>query len=145
MSHRSIGIILAILTLAQLVAVRSLFAEIDTAQKLLDEFARPSVIGIGAFIVVGLVASALAFFRLTGWRVAVLVTVGLYVWAIWYPDFLHLVVKYGLWATVSGILDQARAGGTLVAVLLHKVLYPLGFLAMGLASLWDFKGGGRGD
>lgn len=145
MNHRVIGIVLAVLVLAQLLAVRSQIADIDTAQKLLDEFARPSVLGIGIFIVAGLAASLMAFFRLTGWRIGVLVAVGLYVWAIWYPEFLRLVVKYGLWTTVSGIFDQARAGGTLVTALLDKVLYPIGFLGVGLATLWDFKGGGRGD
>lgn len=143
--QRIIGIVLFALTLAQLLHVQSEFVEIDTAKKLLDEFADPSVIGSGAFIVTGFVAAVMAFFRIGGWRIGVLVAVGLYVWAVWYPEFLRLVFKYGPWSVVSGIFDQARAGGTLGAVLLHKILYPLGFLGLLVATLWDFKFGGDDD
>ena len=143
--RRIIGVVLFVLTLAQLFHAQSHFVAIDSAKKLLDEFADPSVIGLGVFIVSGLVAGVMAFFRIGGWRIGVLVAVGLYVWAVWYPDFLRLVFKYGLWTVVSGIVDQARAGGTLGAVLLHKVLYPLGFLGLLAATLWDLKSGGDGD
>lgn len=143
--HRIIGVVLCALTLAQLFHVQSQFVEIDTAEKLLEEYADPTVIGIGLFIVAGLVASLMAFFRIGGWRIGVLVAVGLYVWTIWYPDFLRLVFKYGLWTVISGIYDQARAAGTAGVVLLHKVLYPLGFLALVVATLWDRGSGGDGD
>lgn len=143
--QRIIGVVLFALTLAQLFHVQSLFVEIDTAKKLLEEYADPTVIGLGVFIVSGLVGGVMAFFRVRGWRIGVLVAVGLYVWAVWYPDFLRLVFKYGVWAVVSGIFDQARAAGTLGMVLLHKVLYPLGFLALLAVTLWDFKSGGGVD
>lgn len=140
--NRIIGVVLCALMLAQLFHAQSDFAKIDTAEKLLEEYASPTVIGVGLFIVAGLVASAMAFFRLGGWRIGVLVTVGLYVWAVWYPDFLRLVFKYGAWTVVSGIAEQAWAAGTMGVVLLHKVLYPLGFFAVAIAALWDFKSGG---
>jgi len=143
--QRIIGVVLFALTLAQLLHVKSQFVEIDTAKKLLEEFADPTIIGLGVFIVSGLVAGLMAFFRIRGWRIGVLVAVGLYVWAVWYPDFLRLVFKYDAWTVVSGIFEQARAAGTLGMVLLHKVLYPLGFLVLLVATLWDFKSGGGGD
>jgi len=139
--QRIIGVVLFALTLVQLFRVQSQFVEIDTARRLLEEYADPTVIGLGVFIVSGFVGGVMAFFRIRGWRIGVLVTVGLYVWAVWYPDFLRLVFKYGAWAVVSGVFDQARAAGTLGMVLLHKVLYPLGFLALLAATLWDFKSG----
>lgn len=128
--------------LGQLLHVQSEFTEIDTPEKLIEEYASPTVVGIGIFIVAGFVASVLAFFRLGGWRIGVLVAVGLYVWAVWYPDFLRLVLKYGAWTVVSGLFEQARAAGTMGVVLLHKVLYPLGFLAVGMAAAWDLRSGG---
>jgi len=143
--RRVIGVVLFALTLAQVFHVQSQFVEIDTAKKLLEEFAHPSVIGLGVFIVSGFVGGVMAFFRVRGWRIGVLVAVGLYVWAVWYPDFLRLVFKYGAWTMVSGIFEQARAAGTLGVVLLHKVLYPLGFLALLAVTLWDFKSGGGVD
>lgn len=143
--HRIIGIALCVLVLAQFFHAQAEFARIDTAEKLIEEYASPSVVGIGIFIVAGFVAGVMAYFRLGGWRVAVLVTVGLYVWAVWYPDFLRLVFKYGAWTVISGIFDQARAAGTLGVVLLHKVLYPLGFLGLAVATLLDFGTGSRAD
>ena len=71
--------------------------------------------------------------------------IGLYVWAIWHPDFLRLVFKYGASTVIVGIYDQARAAGTLGTVLLHNVLYPLGFAGVLLATLWDFKSAGGSD
>ena len=140
--HRIIGIVLFALVLAQLLHAQSVFAEIDTAKKLLEEYASPTVAGLGIFIVAGLVAGVMAFFRLGGWRIAILVAVGLYVWAVWYPDFLRLVVKYGAWTVVSGIFEQARSAGTMGTVLLHKVLYPLAFLGVATGTLLDFRSGG---
>ena len=132
------------LVLAQLVHAQSDFAAIDTPEELLEEYASPTVMALGIFIVAGLVAGVMAFFRLGGWRIGVLVTVGLYVWAVWYPDFLRLVFKYGAWTVISGIFDQARSAGTMGVVLLHKVLYPLGFFIVAGLTLWDFRSG-RGD
>jgi hypothetical protein len=143
--QRIIGVVLFALTLAQLFHAQSQFVEIDTAKKLLEEYADPTVIGIGMFILTGFVAGVMAFFRIGGWRIGVLVAVALYVWAVWYPEFLRLVFKYGLWAVLSGIFDQARLAGTLGSVVLHKVLYPLGFLALFVATLWDLRSGGDGD
>ena len=137
-----IGIVLCVLVLAQLLHAQSDFAEIDTAKKLLEEYASPTVAGLAVFIIGGLVAGVMAFFRLRGWRIAVLVAVGLYVWAVWYPDFLRLVVKYCAWTVVSGIFEQARSAGTMGTVLLHKVLYPLAFLGVATATLLDFRAGG---
>jgi len=96
-------------------------------------------------VVSGFVVSLMTFFRASGWRVGVIIVVGLYVWSVWYPDFLRLVFKYGASTVVAGIYDSARMAGTLGVVLLHKVLYPLGFFAVLLAALWDFKAAGRGD
>ena len=88
----------------------------------------------------------MALFRLKGWRVAVLVAVCLYVWAVWYPDFLRLVFKYGLWTTVSGVFDQCACRG-------HadwpsrstRSSIPSDFAVVGIATLWDLKmGGARG-
>jgi hypothetical protein len=113
--------------------------DIDTAEKLIGEYEHPTVVGVGLFFVCGLIVSFMAFFRFSGWRVAVMVAVGLYVWSIWYPDFLRLVFKYGASAVIVGMYDNARAAGTLGSVLLHNVLYPLGFSGVLLAVLWDFK------
>lgn len=143
--YKTIALVLCVLTIAQLVHTQSDFAAIDTAEKLIEEYEQPTLLGIGLFIVCGLVASLMAFFRASGWRLGVIVAVGLYVWAIWYPDFLRLVFKYGASTVIAGMYDQARAAGTLGTVLLHNVLYPLGFAAVLLAVLWDFKAGGRDD
>jgi hypothetical protein len=143
--HKIVGTVLGALMVAQLVSVQAKFAGIDTAEKLLEEFASPTVIGVGVFIVAGFAASVMAFFRIGGWRIAVLVAVGLYAWSVWYPDFLLLVLKYGAWTVVTGIYDQARAAGTMGFVLLHKVLYPLGFFGLLAATLWDFKTAGNSE
>jgi hypothetical protein len=129
----------------QIIHLQSDFAEIDTAEKLIEEYERPTLVGVGLFIFGGLVASLMAFFRASGWRLGVMLSVALYVWAIWYPDFLRLVFKYGVSTVVAGIYDQARAAGTLGLVLLHNVVYPLGFLLVMLWVLWDLKGHGGRD
>ena len=143
--HKIVGIVLFVLTLAQLVHMYPDFASIDTAQKLLREYENPTLVGAGLLIVSGFVVSLMAFFRSGGWRIGVIVVVGLYVWAVWYPDFLRLVFKYGASTTIAGIYDHARAAGTLGVVLLHNVLYPFGFSGILLAVLWDYRAVGRGD
>ncbi len=143
--HKTIGIVLCVLTLAQLVHMHPDFANIDTAEKLLKEYESPTLFSAGLLIVSGFVVSLMAFFRLGGWRIGVIVVVGLYVWAVWYPDFLRLVFKYGASTVIAGIYDHARAAGTLGIVLLHNVLYPLGFLGVLLAVLLDFRAVGRND
>ena len=137
--HKLVGTVLCVLTIAQFIHVQSEFAEIDTAAKLIEEYERPTVLGVGLFVISGFAASLMAFFRSNGWRVGVIVVVGLYVWSIWYPDFLRLVFKYGATTTIAGIYDHARAAGTLGMVLLHKVLYPLAFFLVLLTVLWDLK------
>lgn len=139
--HRVIGVVLLALVLAQLFHAQSDFTAIDTAEKLIEEYASPTVIGLGIFVVVGLATGVMAFFRFGGWWIGVLVTVGLYVWAVWYPDFLHLALKYGAWNVISGIFEQARSAGTVASVVLHKVLYPLGFFAVAAATLWELRRG----
>lgn len=139
--HRVIGVVLLALVLAQLSHAQSDFRAIDSAGALIEEYASPTVIGLGIFIVAGSAAGVMAFFGLGGWRIAVLVSAALYVWAVWYPDFLRLVFKYGAWNVISGIFEQARSAGTLASVVLHKVLYPLGFFAVAVATLWDFRSG----
>jgi hypothetical protein len=139
--HKGIAIVVCALTAAQLVHVQADFASIDTAEKLIEEYEQPTMVGIGLFLVCGFIASVMAFFRTSGWRFGVIVAVGLYVWSVWYPDFLHLVFKYGPSAVISGVYDKARAAGTLGQVLLHHVLYPLGFTGVLLITLWDFKTG----
>jgi hypothetical protein len=143
--HKAIAIALCALTAAQLFHAQSAFTEIDTAEKLLEEYAQPTVVGVGIFVVSGFIVSVMAFFRTTGWRAGVMVVVGLYVWSIWYPDFLHLLFKYGASNAITGVFDHARAAGTLGVALLHNVLYPLGFLIVLLAALWDFKAGVTDD
>lgn len=139
----AIAMVLGALTTAQLVHLQSDFAAIDTAEKLIEEYEHPTVVGIGLFLACGFIASAMAFFRASGWRLAVIVAVGLYVWSVWYPDFLHLVIKYGASTVLSGVFEQARAAGTLGKVLLHHILYPLCFTSVLLATIWDFKAGGN--
>ena len=143
--HKLVGIVLCVLTLAQLVHMSPAFASIDTAEKLLREYESPTLVGAGLLIVSGFVVSLMAFFRTGGWRIGVIVVVGLYVWAVWYPDFLRLIFKYGASSAIAGIYDHARAAGTLGIVLLHNVLYPLGFSGILLAVLWDYRSVGRGD
>lgn len=137
--HRLIALVLCALTLAQFVHVRSEFADIDTAEKLIEQYEQPTLAGVGLFIVCGLATSLMAFFRASGWRLGVVITVGLYVWAIWYPDFLHLVFKYGAPRVIVGIFEHAKEAGTLGSVLIHKALYPLGFAGVLLVVLWDFR------
>ena len=143
--HKIVGVVLCALTLAQVVHMSPEFASIDTAQKLLKEYESPTLIGAGLLIVSGFVVSLMAFFRSGGWRIGVIVVVGLYVWAVWYPDFLRLVFNYGASTAIAGIYDHARAAGTLGIVLLHNVLYPLGFSGILLAVSWDYRAVGRGD
>jgi hypothetical protein len=143
--HKSIALVVCALVAAQVFHLRSDFAEIDTAEKLIEQYERPTLAGVGLFIVCGLAASVMAFFRANGWRLAIIVVVGLYAWAIWYPDFLHLVFKYGASTVIAGIYDQARAAGTLGSVLLHNVVYPLGFSCVLLWVLWDLGGRGGSD
>ena len=143
--HRLVGIVLCALTVAQFVHVQSDFAEIDTAEKLIEEYEQPTVVGVGLFVVSGLISSVMAFSRTSGWRIAVIVAVVLYIWTIWYPDFLRIVIKYGAWTVIVGIFDHARTAGTLGMLLLHKVLYPLAFLGVLLAVALDFKTSGRDD
>lgn len=143
--HKSIALVLCALTMAQFVHVQSDFTDIDTAKKLLEEYEQPTLFGVGMFIVCGLAMSLMAYIRASGWRLGVIVAVALYVWAIWYPDFLRLVFKYGASNVIVGIYDHARGAGTLGSVLLHNVLYPLGFSGVLLAVLWDFKAAGRGE
>jgi hypothetical protein len=143
--HKIVGIVLCVLTLAQVVHLSPDFASIDTAEKLLREYESPTLAGAGLLIVSGFVVSFMAFFRSGGWRIGVIVVVGLYFWAIWYPDFLRLVLKYGASSAIAGIYRQARAAGTLGMVLLHNVLYPLGFSGILLAVLWDSRPAGRSD
>ena len=143
--HKIVGIVLCVLTLAQLVHMFPAFASIDTAEKLLREYESPTLVGAGLLIVSGFAVSLMAFFRTGGWRIGVIVVVGLYVWAVWYPDFLRLIFKYGASSAIAGIYDHARAAGTLGVVLLHNVLYPLGFSGILLAVLWDYRAVGRGD
>ena len=137
--HRIIAVVLCVLTLAQLVHMQPEFAKIDTAEKLLREYASPTVVGVGLLIVSGLVVSLMAFFRSSGWRIGVIVVVALYVWAVWYPEFLHLVLKYGASSVIVGIFDHARATGTLGVALLHNILYPLSFFGVLLAAQWNFN------
>ncbi len=141
--HKIVGIVLCVLTLMQFVHMQPEFAKIDTAEKLLEEYDSPTVVGVGLLIVSGLVVSLMAYFRSGGWRIGVIVVVGLYVWAIWYPDFLRLVLKYGASTVIAGIFDHARTTGTLGVALLNNVLYPLGFFGVLLAVLWDVKSAAR--
>ena len=143
--HKIVGIVLCVLTLAQVVHLYPDFASIDTAEKLLREYESSTLVGAGLLVVSGFVVSLMAFFRSGGWRIGVIGVVGLYVWAIWYPDFLRLVFKYGASAAIAGIYQQARAAGTLGTVLLHNVLYPLGFSGILLVVLWDPRLAGRSD
>ena len=143
--YKAIAVVLCALTIAQFIHVLSDFTDIDTAEKLIGEYEHPTVVGVGLFVVFGLIASFMAFFQSSGWRVAVILAVGLYVWSIWYPDFLRLVFKYGASTVIVGIYDQARATGALGSVFLHNVLYPLGFSGVLLAVLWDFKAARGGD
>ena len=143
--HKIVGIVLCVLTLDKLVLMSPAFASIDTAEKLLREYESPTLVGAGLLIVSGFAVSLMAFFRTGGWRIGVIVVVGLYVWAVWYPDFLRLIFKYGASSAIAGIYDHARAAGTLGVVLLHNVLYPLGFSGILLAVLWDYRAVGRGD
>lgn len=143
--HKLVGVVLCVLTLAQVVHMYPGFASIDTAEKLLREYESPTVVGAGLLIVSGFAVSLMAFFRSGGWRIGVFVVVGLYVWAIWYPDFLRLVFKYGASTTIAGIYDHARAAGTMGTALLHNILYPLGFSGILLAALWDSRSTGRSD
>ncbi len=115
------------------------FASIDTAEKLLKEYESPTLIGAGLLIVAGFVVSLMAFLRSGGWRIGVFVVVGLYVWVIWYPDFLRLVFKYGASTTIAGIYEHARVAGTVGIVLLHSILYPLGFSGILLVALWGSR------
>ena len=143
--HRAIALVLCVLTIAQFIHVQSDFADIDTAEKLIEEYEQLTLIGVALFLVCGLAASLMAYIRASGWRLGALVAVALYVWAVWYPDFLRLVFKYGLSTVVVGIYENALASGTLGSVLLHSVLYPLGFTCVLLAVIWDFKAAGQGD
>ena len=143
--HKTVGIMLCVLTLAQVVHTYPDFVSVDTAEKLLKEYEGPTLVGAGLLIVSGFVVSLMAFFRSGGWRIGVIVVVGLYVWVVWYPDFLRLVFKYGVSSAIAGIYDHARAAGTLGIALLHNVLYPLGFSSVLLAVLWDPKALGRRD
>jgi hypothetical protein len=143
--HKVVGVVLCVLTLAQVVHMYPDFASIDTAEKLLREYESPTLIGAGLLIVSGFVVSLMAFFRSGGWRIGVIVVVGLYVWAVWYPDFLGLVFKYGASTAIAGIYDHARAAGTMGIAFLHNILYPLGFSGILLAVLWDSRPAGRRD
>jgi len=143
--YRLLGVVLFALTVAQFVSAQSDFMEINTAEKLIEEYEHPTVIGVGLLVVCGFVVSLMTFFRSRGWRVGVIIVVVLYVWSVWYPDFLHLVFKYGASTVIAGIYDNARAAGTLGLVLLHKLLYPLGYFIVLLAALWDLKAPGGGD
>ena len=137
--RKVIGIVLTVLMIAQFVHLQSYFAEIETAENLVEEFDQPTVIDIGLFLVGGAIAALMTMFGLKGWRIGVITGFGLYVWAVWYPDFLHLVFKYGAWTVITGVLDNARTTGTLGQVLLHHVMYPIAFSGVLLATLWDFK------
>lgn len=143
--HKLVGVVLCALTLAQVVHLHSGFASIDTAEKLLREYENPTLVGAGLLIVAGFVVSLMALFRSGGWRIGVFLVVGLYVWVIWYPDFLRLVFKYGASTTIAGIYQQARAAGTGGIALLHNILYPLGFSGILLAALWDFRSARNND
>ena len=143
--HKSVGVVLCALTLAQAAHMSPDFASIDTAEKLLREYESPTLVGAGLLIVSGFVVSLMAFLRSGGWRIGVIVVVGLYVWAVWYPDFLRLIFKYGASTTIAGIYDHARAAGTMGIALLHNILYPSGFSGILLAVLWDFRPAGRRD
>ena len=143
--YRLLGVVLFALTVAQFVSVQSDFMEINTAEKLIEEYEHPTVIGVGLLVVCGFVVSLMTFFRSRGWRVGVIIVVALYVWSVWYPDFLRLVFKYGASTVIAGIYDNARAAGTLGVVLLHNLLYPLGYFTLLLAAPWDLKAAGRGD
>lgn len=143
--HKTVGIMLCVLTLAQVVYTYPDFVSVDTAEKLLKEYEGPTLVGAGLLIVSEFVVSLMAFFRSGGWRIGVIVVVGLYVWVVWYPDFLRLAFKYGVSSAIAGIYDHARAAGTLGIALLHNVLYPLGFSSVLLAVLWDPKALGRSD
>jgi hypothetical protein len=143
--HKVVGLVLCVLTLAQVVHMYPDFVSIDTAEKLLREYESPTLAGAGLLIVSGFVVSLMAFFRSGGWRIGVIVVVGLYVWAVWYPDFLGLVLKYGASTAIAGIYDHARAAGTMGIAFLHNILYPLGFSGILLAVLWDSRPAGRRD
>ncbi|NIS07153.1 MAG: hypothetical protein GWN21_18255 [Gammaproteobacteria bacterium] len=143
--NRSIALVLCGLMIAQTFYLQSDFAQIDTAEKLIEQYERPTLLGAGLFIVCGFAVSLMAFFRAAGWRIGVIAAVGLYVWTIWYPDFLRLVLKYGAANVISGLYDQAVSAGTLGSVLTHYLLYPLGFAGVLVATLWDLKGAGSGE
>ena len=136
--HALIGLALCLLSLGQFASIWPAFAAVDSAEDLIAEYRQPSVMHVGALAVVGMVAAVLAFFRATTWRYAAIGAVALYVWLVWYPEFLDLIVKYGTVTVVSGIIDHARVAGTVGVALLHNVIYPLGYLAI-LVMLYDYS------
>ncbi len=134
-THAVISVFLLTLSLSYLLLIHSLDSHHlgslapDIAARL-TEHHTSVMVSILILVISGVVAAVMSYFTVTGWRLLTFLAIALYFYLVGYPNFIGLVLQYGIDETISVVIEIAHLSDSMFVSIIYNIFYPVLYLIL---------------